>query len=276
MSSAEARASGDGAERAATAPATKPLWVQELNRNLQKHKRDPTSKYMQLATATADGDVSCRWVVFRGFLEALSGEHEFEPHHMLKMITDLRSTKCTEIASNRRAEVCVYFRDTREQLRFKGVLKLIDKSETDAQWARARTVQWKQISDGARQAFFGPHPGLPIHGFEGADADDGGDGDAQRGDSAQHDGGTQDKAEGGVEKKQDLETPADDFCLLVLQPYRVDHLFLKGQPQRRFVHVRNTGFDASIRASDAAAAVEVPRQVDTVAPTEWIVEQVIA
>eukprot|EP00953_Heterococcus_sp_UTEX-ZZ885_P030407 16061-Heterococcus_DN1.PRE.1 len=80
-------------ENAADASPGKPGWVVELNRNLAKHKKDPTSKYMQLATATADGDVSCRTVVYRGFQEQVSGPNDLAAFYYLKTITDRRSNK---------------------------------------------------------------------------------------------------------------------------------------------------------------------------------------
>jgi pyridoxamine 5'-phosphate oxidase len=147
-------------EVAAGASSGKPGWVVELNRNLAKHKKDPTSKYMQLATATADGDVSCRTVVYRGFQEQVSGPNDLVSFYYLKTITDRRSNKVNDIASNPRAEVCWYFPNTREQLRIKGTLRLITADEQDAQWSKARLIQWKQLSENAKAQFYWPSPGL--------------------------------------------------------------------------------------------------------------------
>jgi PPOX class probable FMN-dependent enzyme len=147
-------------DTAADASPGKPGWVVELNRNLAKHKKDPTSKYMQLATATADGDVSCRAVVYRGFQEQVSGPNDLAAFYYLKTITDRRSNKVNDITSNPRAEICWYFPNTREQLRIKGTLRLITADEQDAQWSRARSIQWKQLSDNARAQFYWPSPGL--------------------------------------------------------------------------------------------------------------------
>lgn len=55
-----------------------------------KHKKDPTAKYCQLATAAVGGGASCRTWVFRGFWEDTGA---------LKFITDRRSQKIPEISA---------------------------------------------------------------------------------------------------------------------------------------------------------------------------------
>lgn len=57
--------------------------------SISKHKKDPTAKYCQLATAAVGGGASCRTLVFRGFWEDTGA---------LKFITDRRSQKIPEIA----------------------------------------------------------------------------------------------------------------------------------------------------------------------------------
>lgn len=42
--------------------------------------------------------------------------------------------------------------------------------------------------------------------------------------------------EGGEQEAVDPEEPLGSFALLLLEPHSVDHLILKGTPQRRTMH----------------------------------------
>ena len=140
-------------------PSSKPTWAQELDRNLQKHRKDPTAKFMWLATTDTEGHATCRTVVYRGFQEQISGPADLASVHYIKTITDRRSNKVQHLALQPHAEVCWYFRDTREQIRVKGLLRLITAEESDPQWAKARVVMWKNLSDNAREQFYWQRPG---------------------------------------------------------------------------------------------------------------------
>ncbi|CAM9705779.1 unnamed protein product, partial [Heterosigma akashiwo] len=179
-------------------------WKQELNRALAQHRKQPTSRYVQIATASPDGFPSCRTVVFRGFADFVRDRER----GTMKFITDLRSEKIKDIDSNPRAEVCWYFEKTREQFRIRGDLKLIKFDEADPKLAKARVVQWKTLSDNARIQFSWPFPGQERVEHEDDEAD-------------------------FNPPPPDSDVPEDTFCLLLLEPNSIDHLQLKLNPQLR-------------------------------------------
>ncbi|CAM9386288.1 unnamed protein product, partial [Discosporangium mesarthrocarpum] len=188
-------------------------WTDTIIESLNQHKGDPTSRYLQIATSAIGGGVSCRTVVFRGFWEETGA---------LKFITDHRSQKIQEIETDPRAEVCWYFRETREQFRIKGSLQVVHARETDNTLMNMRKVQWTQISPASRASFNTPHiPGLEI--AENIREEE----DVTKG------------AEGGA--GESLENPSDEFCLVLLWPSSMDHLMLSGtQRRRRHVLVEET------------------------------------
>mmetsp|Transcript_16935 Transcript_16935/g.22387 ORF Transcript_16935/g.22387 Transcript_16935/m.22387 type:complete len:317 (+) Transcript_16935:91-1041(+) len=185
---------------------SKKSWIQEVKRALAQHKRQPQSRYVQLATCGGSDFPSCRTVVFRGFADFYDSTKG-----ILKFITDLRSEKIKDIEANPRAEVCWYFNKTREQFRIKGNLVLVKFDEQDPKLARARQVQWKSLSDNARIQFAWPFPGKKRTEDE------------------------DDEVDFKPPKLSESE-PADTFCLLLLEPLTVDHLQLKTDPQLRSIY----------------------------------------
>ena len=176
-------------------------WRSYLARALQKNRFQPHSRYLQLATVQADGYPANRTVVFRGFLE---------DSNKLKIITDTRSEKITQIYHQPRGEICWYFTVTREQFRLAGELTLVDDKHPDSQLQAARYSTWEQISDNAREQFTWAEPGEP-----------------------------KTTRENSCAVPIDKIKPLDNFCLLLLDPVRVDHLQLRGDPQNRCLYVLN-------------------------------------
>lgn len=125
----------------------------------------------------------------------------------LQMVTDSRSQKVIQIQACPWAEVCWYFTVTREQFRIAGKLALI-RSNNDSDSMRSKT--WKAMSANARQQFYWPHPG---HGRANKTAFE------LSGTPTDH--------------------PPDSFSLLLLQANRVDHLCLRGDPQKRHIYERH-------------------------------------
>ena len=175
-------------------------WRSYLARALQKNRSQPHSRYFQLATVQGDGYPANRTVVFRGFLE---------DSNQLKIITDVRSEKIIQIHHQARGEICWYFTVTREQFRLAGELTLVDRNHPDPQLQAARYSTWEQISDNARLQFTWANPGepkskntkyIPISDI-------------------------------------DINKPSDNFCLLILDPVKVDHLQLRGDPQNRCLYI---------------------------------------
>lgn len=171
---------------------TRAPWRVHIQKSIAKNKRLANSRYVQLATVRPDGRPANRTVVFRGFL----GDDD----DSLTFVTDKRSRKVVEVASNPLAEVAWYFPDTREQYRIAGSLAIIDDLHTDEKLQAARARAWGAMSDPARQQFGWPEPGLPREEDEGAFS----------------------RPVPGPQ-----EAPLDTFCLVVLKVDEVERLMLK-------------------------------------------------
>lgn len=124
----------------------------------------------------------------------------------LKFITDVRSSK---VLQGRVAEVCWYFTETREQFRLRGDIMVVTNQSTDSALVRQRRGLWKSISDGARASYSWPAPGSERP----EDADD----------------------EKDFKCSADIDTVSDNFVLMLLRPTYIDHLRLKGFPQKRSI-----------------------------------------
>jgi pyridoxamine 5'-phosphate oxidase len=176
-------------------------WRSSLARALHRNRSLPHSRYFQLATVHTDGRPANRTVVFRGFLGDTN---------LLKIITDVRSQKFNQILYQPWGEICWYFTDTREQFRLSGELTLIDANHPNPELQKARQLTWQEISDNARLQFSWPYPGesraLP---------------------------------EAFSPPAPHATSPLDNFCLLLLDPVKVDHLELRGEPQNRWCYLRD-------------------------------------
>lgn len=176
-------------------------WRSYLANALKKNRTHPHSRYFQLATVRNDGLPANRTVVFRGFLKDTD---------KLKIITDSRSEKITEIHNQSWGEICWYFTTSREQFRIAGRIIIIDGNHQDSELQRARESNWQELSDNARIQFAWAHPGKPRV-----------------------------EPEAFSPPQPDSVKPLDDFCLLLLEPVKVDHLRLRGEPQNRTFYVRD-------------------------------------
>ncbi len=170
-------------------------WRSPLSRALHRNRSLAYARYAQLATVQANHRPANRTVVFRGFLE---------DSNTLKFVTDRRSQKVEQIAENPWGVLCWYFPKTREQFRISGKLRVITATEEDADLLRLRETTWLALSEGARSQFAWPHRGQP-----------------------------KSESEAAFQKSVDLSTPLEEFCLLLLVPYEVDHLELREQPHHR-------------------------------------------
>ncbi|MGB3654001.1 MAG: Npun_F5749 family FMN-dependent PPOX-type flavoprotein [Rivularia sp. (in: cyanobacteria)] len=179
-------------------------WRSHLANALKKNRADPHSRYFQLATVRSDGTPANRTVVFRGFLEDTN---------KLKIITDTRSEKITEIHHNSWAEICWYFTNSREQFRIAGNITIIDGDRKESELLKVRQSTWQELSDNARIQFAWAHPGEPTN------------------------------PEAFSPPQPDQVKPLDHFCLLLFEPVKVDYLRLRGS-QNRNIYVRNeVGWD---------------------------------
>ncbi len=183
-------------------------WRSPLARALHRNRSLVYSRYLQLATVRSDGSPANRTVVFRNFLEGTD---------QLQFITDVRSEKASQIDLHPWGEACWYFPQTREQFRLGGALTLVPEAHPDPDLQRARQRSWQALSDAARTQFTWPHPGI------------------SRGDDEFN------------AMPPDPATPLTHFCLLLLNPHRVDHLELRSDPQNRYVYRLNDALEWSIQ-----------------------------
>ena len=176
-------------------------WRSPLSSAIHRNRSKPFSRYFQLATVTPQGHPANRTVVFRGFLDLEGYSNAF------KMITDSRSAKIEEIEHQPLAEICWYFTKTREQFRICGKLQSIDATQKKSELLQARLTTWHDISDSARSQFAWPDPAQPMADKSAFEVD-----------------------------PPDPNFPLDNFCLLLLFPYKIDHLQLRGEPQQRCIY----------------------------------------
>jgi PPOX class probable FMN-dependent enzyme len=176
-------------------------WRSFLANALKKNRNQPHSRYFQLATVRSDGIPANRTVVFRGFLSDTN---------KLKIITDARSEKITEIQNQSRGEICWYFTNSREQFRIAGNIIIIDANYQDSELLKVRESTWQDLSDNARIQFAWAHPG-----------------EARA------------NPEAFSPPQPDENEPLENFCLLLFEPVKVDYLRLRGEPQNRTIYVKN-------------------------------------
>jgi pyridoxamine 5'-phosphate oxidase len=176
-------------------------WRQILTGVLHRNRKHPYSRYFQLATVQTDGYPANRTVVFRGFLNNTD---------QLKIITDSRSQKISDIKHQPFAEACWYFTETREQFRLLGKLTLIGANNGDVEQLSWRASTWQELSDNARIQFAWAHPGKERA-----------------------------NPEAFAPPQPDAVKPLPEFCLLLLDPVKVDHLQLRGEPQNRYLYTRD-------------------------------------
>ena len=176
-------------------------WRSPIARALHRNRAVAYSRYLQLATIDTDGTPANRTVVFRGFLEGAN---------QMMFISDRRSDKIAQITCYPTAAACWYFTKTREQFRLTGPIVAITADSPEPSAQNARTRLWQNISDSARVQFAWPQPKAP----------------------------RSDRSEAFSPPPPDPQTPPDSFCLLMLDPQKVDHLCLRGDPQNRTLYQR--------------------------------------
>jgi len=184
-------------------------WRPILARALHRNRSLPNARYLQLATLKQNQRPANRTVVFRGFLEQ---------SNQLKFVTDQRSAKIEQIHHCNWTEACWYFPKTREQFRLSGQLQLIDHACADEHLQHKRQLTWQALSEAAQEQFTWPSPGTPLP--------------------------ENSPATNAAGKDKPLST----FCLLLLEPDRVDHLELRGVPQQRCFYQLDSSGQWSVEA----------------------------
>ncbi|CAN7021292.1 unnamed protein product [Brassica oleracea var. botrytis] len=172
-------------------------WKQLLFGAIEANSHLKHSSYAQLATIGVNGRPSNRTVVFRGFEE--NGER-------IQINTDLLSRKIQELKQCPFSEMCWYFSDTWEQFRINGRVEVIDASNTDQTKLQLREKAWFANSLKSRMTYTCPAPGMPYNGEQ-----------------------------PDQEVKLDPSSgPVADYCLMLLEPEKVDYLNLKSNQRLLF------------------------------------------
>ncbi|CAH8380755.1 unnamed protein product [Eruca vesicaria subsp. sativa] len=172
-------------------------WKQLLFGAIEANSHLKHSSYAQLATIGVNGRPSNRTVVFRGFEENSD---------RIQINTDLRSRKIQELKQCPFTEMCWYFSDTWEQFRINGRVEVIDASNSDQTKLQLREKAWFANSIRSRLMYICPAPGTPY---------------------------TSEQPNHQV--KLDPSTgPVADYCLLLLEPEKVDYLNLKSNQRLLF------------------------------------------
>lgn len=115
------------------------------------------------------------------------------------------------------AEICWYFTDSWEQFRINGGIDVIDGSNTDPCKLQQREKSWFSSSPKSRLQYLGPNPGLPYISEQPAQ-----------------------------EFSLDLSSgPVDSFCLLILDPDKVDYLNLKSNERLAFSSKKSSSGERS-------------------------------
>mmetsp|Transcript_27646 Transcript_27646/g.50188 ORF Transcript_27646/g.50188 Transcript_27646/m.50188 type:complete len:300 (-) Transcript_27646:8-907(-) len=193
-------------------------WREKIAISAAKSRKVRGGNYVQLATVDpTTNEPRCRTVVFRGFLpipqEDTNAQHGICSGQscVMKMITDLRSSKVSEASSNKGnnnndvAELVWWFGKSSEQYRIRGKLVFVGgghfETDHDEFLARARKEQWGNLSDVAREQFYWKDPGVP---YEDQNA----------------------VPPGARDEQGKLLPPPDSFLLVLLYPKYVDYLLL--------------------------------------------------
>eukprot|EP00884_Botryococcus_braunii_P001666 jgi/Botrbrau1/114/Bobra.0022s0102.2 len=129
------------------------------------------------------------------------------------LATVARSEKVEHVKLQPAAEICWYFPESREQYRILGKLTVIGEEYPDAEMLQARQKMWNSLSQSARDQFAWPHPGLPLPPEE---------------DESQHRRNSEGEAPGPH------QAPLSPFCLVILEPWTVDYLSLRGNHRIKF------------------------------------------
>ncbi|KAG7575149.1 Pyridoxamine 5'-phosphate oxidase probable FMN-dependent Alr4036 family [Arabidopsis suecica] len=172
-------------------------WKQLLFGAIEANSHLSHSSYFQLATIGFSGRPSNRTVVFRGFEENSD---------RIQINTDLRSRKIEELKHCPFSEICWYFSDTWEQFRINGRIEVIDASNPDQSKLQQREKAWFANSLRSRLIYTCPTPGSPCN-----------------------------NEQSNQQVNLDPSSgPVPEYCLLLLEPEKVDYLNLKSNQRLLF------------------------------------------
>lgn len=224
-------------------------WKERIDISIAKSRKIRGSNYVQISTIDYETmEPRCRTVVFRGFMkgvpfgaveEVLVGDDQQQPDEasppsssssekytdcVMKMITDLRSNKVSEVEAfqttgkknGNTVEMVWWFPKSSEQYRIRGKLQFIGNggpltndddttSNHNDYFVGERKQQWGNLSDMAREQFYWDKPGIPYDSVKG------------------HEQGV---PPGGRDEEGKVLPVPDAFLLMLLYPTKIDYLKL--------------------------------------------------
>lgn len=133
----------------------------------------------------------------------------------LMFATDCRSDKVRQVVNHPEGAICWYFSQSREQYRIAGLLCSVDGKSREQRLTAARIGLWADLSESVKAQFYWPSPGKI-------------------------------RSE-TLEKAPPTVHPPSSFCLLILEPKRVDCLHLGFTPHLRVIHEQQSDAKWSAR-----------------------------
>ena len=118
-----------------------PPWRARLRGARQREGRQPTGRWLQLASVAADGTPRVRTLVFRGWAAP----------DQLELFTDGRSAKSDELNRQPQVELCWLLPKARHQYRLRGQMTTLPIGEAEP--------RWRALSPQGRALWGWPHPG---------------------------------------------------------------------------------------------------------------------
>ena len=118
-----------------------PPWFSHVVSCQNKESNINSSRWLQLSTVGLDLTPRVRTVVFRGWTD----------FYEMKLFTDKRSQKISELESNNNVEICWFFYKSSCQFRFRGKSKIVCGEES--------VNNWNQLSENAKKMWEWPSPG---------------------------------------------------------------------------------------------------------------------
>lgn len=175
-------------------------WLERIEISIAKSRKIKGGNYVQIATVDENGLPHCRTVVFRGFLKGLQKPNGLSTL-ALKMITDMRSEKVTQISSFPACEMVWWFSQSSEQFRISGTLQIISENSDSEELKTERKQLWGNLSDPGREQFYWYNPGDSFHSVPAVPT-------------------------GGRDTEGKVLSPPSTFALLLLHPTSVKYLRL--------------------------------------------------
>ena len=118
-----------------------PPWISQISSYQKKESKFNSNRWIHIATIGTDNCPRVRTVVFRGWSQS----------YEMKLFTDKRSQKFTELELNNNVEICWLFSKSKCQFRLRGKVELDKSDET--------ILHWNKLNDKEKLMWVWPTPG---------------------------------------------------------------------------------------------------------------------